>query len=429
MRINNLKNTKILEIIDGTLQEKFNYYFKYDNGDLIIKNKWALSTQIGKFVDKYAIINKESFKKEYIIWVMHNGPINDGMTIVRIDPEFGYRLENLKLEKYKYLNGRPKGAVDKDKRKIKKFLTAKEERYIKENWFDFPISHFAKKFNVNESTIINVSKILKLGNKISISKVLSKCDDSNLLKDKCGIYAIVTSDKKIYIGSSSNIYVRINTHLDELNKNKHGNKSLQNSWNEKAGWYGIIEECKEEDLIDREHYYIKHIANLHNCWSFNNFDKDTIDKLKCKIIEKITIDENNCWNYNGKIGKTGYGEISTYKDKKQKCTHRIMYFAYNPDEGQNKIIRHKCNNKKCCNPDHLISGSYRDNGLDIKREEMELFDKRFVETNYNTKILMEEFSIEMKTVHSRVNQRGLCKKYPEVRENKRKCKKIQMSET
>ena len=59
---------------------------------------------------------------------------------------------------------------------------------------------------------------------------------------------------------------------------------------------------------------------------------------------------------------------------------------------------------------------------------MELFEKRFVETNYNTKILMEEFSIEMKTVHSRVKQRGLCKKYPEIRKNKSKCKKLQMSE-
>ena len=157
-----------------------------------------------------------------------------------------------------------------------------------------------------------------------------------------------------------------------------------------------------------------------------------IDILKYKILDKIVLGENGCWDYTGYIDKAGYGQISTYKNKNNNkrltSTHRIMYFAHNLDEGQSKVVRHKCNNKTCCNPNHLESGSYRDNGLDNKRDEMELFEKRFVETNYNTKILMEEFSIEMKTVHSRVNQRGLCKKYPEIRKNKSKCKKVQMSE-
>lgn len=414
MRINNLKNTKIPEIIDGTLQEKFNYYFKYDNGDLIIKNKWALSTQIGKFVDKYAIINKESFKKEYIIWAMHNGPINDGMTIVRIDPEFGYRLENLKLEKYKHLNGRPKGIVDKGKRKIKKFLTAKEERYIKENWLNYCNNHFANKFNINKSTVSTIARSLGLCKKISISSKVSKCNDINLLRNKVGVYVIVTSNNKVYIGSSSNIFNRITAHLNLLNKSEHYNKSLNNDWDEK-GWYGILEECDEQKLIERENYYINNTSNTHNTWVYIEISKEMIDILKCKILDKIVLGKNGCWNYTGYIDKAGYGQISTYKNRKRRPTHRIMYFAHNLEESQDIVIRHTCGNKKCCNPDHLKSGSYRDNGLDNKREEMELFEKRFVETEYDYKLLMKEFSLTYKTVFSRIKSRGLFDKYPNLK--------------
>jgi predicted nucleic acid-binding Zn-ribbon protein len=95
-----------------------------------------------------------------------------------------------------------------------------------------------------------------------------------------------------------------------------------------------------------------------------------------------------------------------------------MYYAYNPDENQNKIIRHKCNNKKCCNPDHLISGSYRDNVLDIKREEMKLFEKKFFETNCDINILLQEFKISRSGIYSRIRKNGLREQYLEIKKIK-----------
>ena len=79
---------------------------------------------------------------------------------------------------------------------------------------------------------------------------------------------------------------------------------------------------------------------------------------------KINITDDNCWEYTGSIDKHGYAQLSTRKYSKKIPAHRLMYFAYNLDTNQNVIVRHMCNNKKCCNPDHLKSGSHRDNSLD-----------------------------------------------------------------
>lgn len=307
---------------------------------------------------------------------------------------------------------RPKGSKDKTKRITKKFLNVEEERYIKNNWFNYSINHFAEKFSVSKKAIINVAQRSKLDNKVSLN--LSKCNDIKDLKNKIGVYAIKTSDGKYYIGSSSNMFLRIQTHLKNLNNNKHGNKSLQFSWNKNA-WFGVIEECDEKDLIDRENYYIKYTSNLHNTWVYQELKDYDIDIVASRILKKIIINENQCWEFTGRCHKSGYGEISLPKSDRVVYVHRIMYFFHTKDSNLNQLIRHKCNNRRCCNPDHLEVGSYRDNGLDKKRAEMALFEKRFVETEYDYKILMKEFSLTYHTVFRRIKTLGLFKKYPHLK--------------
>lgn len=49
---------------------------------------------------------------------------------------------------------------------------------------------------------------------------------------KAGIYCIEnTKNKKVYIGSSKNIYQRLLKHFALLKHNKHQNGHLQNAWN------------------------------------------------------------------------------------------------------------------------------------------------------------------------------------------------------
>lgn len=76
----------------------------------------------------------------------------------------------------------------------------------------------------------------------------------------CGVYKIFCkANKKIYIGSSTNIIKRWEKHKRMLRNGKHSNLHLQNAWNlygNKEFDYLVIEYCENAFLIDREQFYI-----------------------------------------------------------------------------------------------------------------------------------------------------------------------------
>ena len=80
------------------------------------------------------------------------------------------------------------------------------------------------------------------------------------MSKQCGIYAIdCTANGKRYIGSSNNFEVRKHRHFTELGKGIHNNAHMQACWNkygEKTFEFSLLEECVEEELINREQYYL-----------------------------------------------------------------------------------------------------------------------------------------------------------------------------
>lgn len=76
-----------------------------------------------------------------------------------------------------------------------------------------------------------------------------------------GIYKIINiKNKKVYIGSSKNIERRFKEHLHKLQDNSHHSIKLQRSYNmtkDKSIFkFEIIEETSENQLKEREQYYI-----------------------------------------------------------------------------------------------------------------------------------------------------------------------------
>lgn len=75
-----------------------------------------------------------------------------------------------------------------------------------------------------------------------------------------GIYMIKNMiNNKVYIGQAVNIERRWHDHISELNENKHINTHLQRAWNKYGSnnfIFSIVEKCSEEELNDREIYYI-----------------------------------------------------------------------------------------------------------------------------------------------------------------------------
>lgn len=89
------------------------------------------------------------------------------------------------------------------------------------------------------------------------------------LKNKRGVYCILNiKNNKKYIGSSINIWQRLQKHFSLLRKNKHENIILQNSFN-KNGEESYIafclrEENREEGLVYLEQYYINLLKPEYN---------------------------------------------------------------------------------------------------------------------------------------------------------------------
>lgn len=73
--------------------------------------------------------------------------------------------------------------------------------------------------------------------------------------------------------------------------------------------------------------------------------------LPDRLLKRITKEANGCWTYNGPRSGHGYG--SMWHDGRTRRTHRVAYEATYGDIPQNLEIDHICNNRLCCNPQHL----------------------------------------------------------------------------
>lgn len=91
-------------------------------------------------------------------------------------------------------------------------------------------------------------------------------------------------------------------------------------------------------------------------------DADYLAKLKFRC----DITPSGCWEFQGFRhqsrawkGGTGYGTMS-YRCRNWRTNRLAFHLAKGPiPEGH--VIRHTCDNQCCCNPDHLVSGTQKEN--------------------------------------------------------------------
>ena len=75
---------------------------------------------------------------------------------------------------------------------------------------------------------------------------------------------------------------------------------------------------------------------------------------------EYTVDSNNCFNCTShKTDKFGYPRISF--NRKNTTMHRYIYTILKGKIDKGLVVRHKCDNPKCINIDHLELGTIQDN--------------------------------------------------------------------
>lgn len=94
--------------------------------------------------------------------------------------------------------------------------------------------------------------------------------------------------------------------------------------------------------------------------------------LAARFWPKINkLPNNGCWEWMGARTPSGYGQLRETISRgvyRFRLTHRLSYELNIGPICDNMCVCHRCDNRKCANPDHLFLGTRLDNIIDMNQK-------------------------------------------------------------
>jgi transposase len=130
------------------------------------------------------------------------------------------------------------------------------------------------------------------------------------------------------------------------------------------------------------------------------------------LLANIQKTASGCWEWQGCRTREGYGQVA------RQLAHRLAYSLWSgADVPEGLQVMHSCDNPPCINPDHLRTGSNRDNSLDmvgkgrgcttLTEEQVRTIRILYVSRHktYGAQALAKNYGVSESTISGIVNRR------------------------
>jgi hypothetical protein len=85
-------------------------------------------------------------------------------------------------------------------------------------------------------------------------------------------------------------------------------------------------------------------------------------KLPQRVIDKISVDSDGCWNWTASLTADGYGHL--WWQGTMTTAHRTVYELTAGALPDGMVLDHLCRNRRCVNPDHMRVVTRKQNSLE-----------------------------------------------------------------
>lgn len=122
----------------------------------------------------------------------------------------------------------------------------------------------------------------------------------------------------------------------------------------------VVDGCT--DLHNARGYCLVHYQRLKSTGSTAIVNPKSLDVSEVFDSHLGSANSSGCIEWQGTRSWQGYGRIQ--RDRKAVSAHRYAYERTHGPIPEGLVVRHKCDNPPCVNPDHLETGTHRDNSDD-----------------------------------------------------------------